>query len=32
MFALLMGVTNPSPKALASALRISNHLIANLNR
>ena len=32
MFALLMGVSNPSPKALASALRISNHLIANLNR
>lgn len=32
MFALLMGVTNPSPRALSSALRISNHLIANLNR
>jgi three-Cys-motif partner protein len=32
MFTLLMGVTNPSPNALASALRISNHLIANLNR
>lgn len=31
MFALLMGVTNPSPKAVSSALRISNHLIANLN-
>lgn len=32
MFALLMGVTNPSPRAVSSALRISNHLIANLNR
>ena len=31
MFALLMGVTNPSPRAVSSALRISNHLIANLN-
>jgi three-Cys-motif partner protein len=31
MFALLMGVTNPSPRAVSSALRISNHLISNLN-
>jgi three-Cys-motif partner protein len=31
MFALLMGVTNPSPRAISSALRISNYLIANLN-
>jgi three-Cys-motif partner protein len=32
MFALLMGITNPSSKALNTARRISNHLIANLNR
>ncbi len=32
MFALLMGITNPSPKALNTARKISNHLIANLNR
>ena len=31
MFALLMGATNPSPRAVSSALRISNHLISNLN-
>jgi hypothetical protein len=31
MFALLMSVTNPSPREISSALRISNHLIANLN-
>jgi hypothetical protein len=31
MFALLMGVTNPSTRAISSALRISNHLIDNLN-
>jgi hypothetical protein len=31
MFALLMGDTNPSPRTISSALRISNHLIANLN-
>lgn len=32
LFALLLGVSNPSPKARQAALRIANHLIKELNQ
>lgn len=32
LFALVLGVSNPSPKAQAAALRIANHLVKGLNR
>jgi len=32
LFALLLGVSNPSPKARQAALRIANHLIKDLNQ